>query len=169
MNINLTEKEIEFLKQYARVYEEERSLDCTRDPVVVVEDIEELVSADGYGDKTVYVWNEETYYSLDEVETELKDNGFSKNAIEAFCDDLDFYGECANGEIQKYEITIRYRPIAYFLTRAEADKYVKYQSHNLREPRVYTRSCGYSNNGDLQCLYQLLLRIGRQLNHNDAN
>ena len=135
---------------------------------VIVEDIEEIVTEEGFGDKTVYVWNEETYYSLDEVETGLKDNGFSKNAIEAFCDDLEYYGQCNNKEIQKHEIIIRYRPIAYFLTRAEADRYVKYQSHNLTKPRVYTRSCGYGNNGDLQCLYQLLLRIGRQLNQNDA-
>ena len=163
MNIELSEKEIEFLKQYARVYGEERGLDCTRDPIVVVEDIEELVAADGYGDRTVYAWEDSTYYSIEELKKELTENGYSKREIALFCDDLEYYGQCNNKEIQKHEIIIRYRPIAYFLTRAEADRYVKYQSHNLTKPRVYTRSCGYGNSGDLQCLYKLLLRMGQQL------
>src|SRR5678816_4325931 len=108
MKIELTENEIKFLMQYAEVYKHERGIDCTADPIVVVEDIEEIVTEEGFGDKTVYVWNEETYYSLDEVETELKDNGFSKNAIEAFCDDLEYFGQCNNQEIQKHEIIIKY-------------------------------------------------------------
>lgn len=168
MNIELSEKEIEFLKQYANVYQQERNIDWTRDPVVVVEDVEELVAEEGYGDNTIYTWEDSTYYSIEELKKELTENGYSKREIALFCDDLEYQGNCKDGEIQKLSVHRRYYPKAYFLTRAEAERYIKYQSHNLREPRVYTRSCGYGNNGDLQCLYQLLLRIGRQLNHNDA-
>lgn len=164
MNIELTENEIRFLKQYAEVYKQERSIDCTADPIVVVEDIEELIAPDGYGDKVVYVWDDETYYSIENLKKALEDEGFSRNEIVIFCDDLEYYGHCKDREIQKYSIHVTYRPVAYFLTRAEADKYVNYQSHNLRKPRVYTRSCGYANSGDLQCLYKLLLRMGQQLN-----
>ena len=164
MNIELTENEVGFLKQYASVFRQERDFDCTTDPIVVVEDIEEFVAADGYGDKTVFVWNEESFSSLTELKNELKVNNYSKNDISLICDDLEYYGHCKKHNIQKFSIHVTYRPIAYFLTRAEADKYVKYQSHNLKSPRVYTRSCGYANYGDLQCLYQLLLKMGQQLN-----
>ena len=164
MKIELTEKEIEFLKQYARVYGEERSLDCTRDPVVVVEDVEESVAADGFGDKQVYTWDMETYYSLEELRKALIENDYSENDITDMLEDVEENGHCMHNEIQKYEVYIKYRPIAYFLTRTEAERYVKYQSHNLTKPRVYTRSCGYGNRGDLQCLYQLLLKMGQQLN-----
>lgn len=164
MNIELTEREIMFLKQYAQVYKQERSIDCTADPIVVVEDVDYLVAGDGFGDKTVYAWDDEEYNSLEELKEDLKENGFSENDIEAFCEDLDDFGICKNNEIQKYSVHRIYKPIAYFLTRAEADRYVEYQSHNLKEPRVYTRYCGYANSGDLQCLYKLLLRIGKQLN-----
>ena len=168
MNIELTENEIVFLKQYASVYKQERDLDCTADPIVVVEDIEEFVAPDGYGDKAVFVWDECSYSSLTELKKELKENKYSKNNISMICDDLEYYGHCEKPNIQKHSIHITYRPIAYFLTRAEADKYIKYQSHNLREPRVYTRSCGYANYGDLQCLYQLLLKMGQQLNKKEG-
>ena len=164
MNIKLTEKENEFLKQYAQVYEQERQVDCTADPIVVVEDIEELIAADGLGDKRVYTWDMETYYSLDELRKALMDNDFSENDITDMLEDVEENGHCMHNEIQKHEVYIKYRPIAYFLTRAEADRYVEYQSHNQTKPRVYTRSSGYANYGDLQCLYQLLLRIGQQLN-----
>lgn len=168
MNIELTEKEIGFLKQYANVFRQERDFDCTADPIVMVEDIEEYVAADGYGDKTVYALDGETYYSIDELKKALIENDYSENDISDICDDLKEQGHCIHNEIQKYSVHINYRPIAYFLTRAEADKYVKYQSHNLRKPRVYTRSCGYANSGDLQCMYRLLLKMGQQLNQNDA-
>lgn len=164
MNIKLTENEIRFLKQYAEVYKQERSIDCTADPIVVVEDIEELVAADGYGDRTIYAWEDSTYDSLDELKKDLRENGYSKREIALFCDDLEYQGNCKDGEIQRLSVHRRHYPIAYFLTRAEAERYVKYQSHNLKEPRVYTRHYGYANSGDLQCLYKLLLRMGQQLN-----
>lgn len=164
MNIELTKNEIKFLKQYAEVYKHERGIDCTADPIVVVEDLEELVAEEGYGDNTIYAWEDSTYYSIEELKKELTENGYSKREIALFCDDLEYQGNCKDGEIQKLSVHRRYYPKAYFLTRVEAERYVKYQSHNLKEPRVYTRYCGYANSGDLQCLYKLLLKMGQELN-----
>ena len=168
MKLELTEKEIGFLKQYAQVFKDERGVDCTADPIVVVEDIEELVAIDGYGDKTIYAWEDSTYDSLDELKKDLRENGYSKREIALFCDDLEYQGNCKDGEIQKLSVHRIHYPKAYFLTRVEAERYVEYQSHNLREPRVYTRYCGYANYGDLQCLYKLLLRMGQQLNNTEG-
>ena len=108
MNIELTENEIRFLKQYAEVYKQERSIDCTADPIVVVEDIEELVAADGYGDKTIYAWEDSTYDSLDELKKDLRENGYSKREIALFCDDLEYQGNCKDGEIQRLSVHRRH-------------------------------------------------------------
>ena len=165
MNIKLREKEIAFLKQYANVYEQERNIDITADPIVVVEDIEELIAGYGYGDKDVYIWDCESYDSLDELRKDLEENGATNTEINEMFELIEEYGCIDNAyDIRKLSVHNIYKPIAYFLTRKEAEKYVKYQSHNLNKPRIYTRSCGYSNVGDLQCLYKLLLRIGQQLN-----
>lgn len=76
MNIELTEMETKFLKQYARVFKKERDLDATRDPIVVVEDIVELVAEDGYGDRTIYALDEETFNSVVELKQALNKYGY---------------------------------------------------------------------------------------------
>ncbi|MED3550166.1 hypothetical protein [Cytobacillus praedii] len=54
--------------------------------------------------------------------------------------------------------------VAFFFIRDEAKRYMKYQKHNLNEPRVYTYSAGYANYGDFVPFRELLLSIGQQLN-----
>lgn len=56
---------------------------------------------------------------------------------------------------------------AYFLIREEAEKYIKYQSHNLGECRIYTDSHGYSNNGEWTKFYDLLLDIGDKVKNRE--
>lgn len=161
MNITLNEREIEFLKQYAQVYEEEREKDSTRDPIIVVEDTEEIVSYEG--DTVRYSWNGESYANIEELKEALNENDFCEDEIKIVLHDLEEYGTAYEGEINQHTVIVKYNPVAYFLTRKEAEKYCKYQSHNLRRPRVYSRYVGYGNGGDLECLIKLLLRIGQQL------
>ena len=54
---------------------------------------------------------------------------------------------------------------AFFFIRDEAKRYIEYQRHNLRSPRVYTYSAGYANKGDFVPFRDLLLAIGKQLNN----
>lgn len=54
--------------------------------------------------------------------------------------------------------------VAYFFIREEAKKYLEYQKHNLREPRIYTYSAGYGNEGDFIPFRNLLMEIGTELN-----
>lgn len=56
-----------------------------------------------------------------------------------------------------------YEDVAYFFILEEAQKYLKYQAHNLHEPRTYTVSAGYSNQGEYRHFYDLLIGIGKQL------
>lgn len=164
MEIKLNEREIEFLKQYAQVYDEEREKDGTRDPLVVVEDVEEIITEDGYEDEIRYCWDEETYKNIEELKEALvEEDGHTKEEIEEIIEELEEYGEALQGSIKKFSVIIKYKPIAYFLTRKEAEKYCNYQKHNLKKPRVYTRYMGYANNGDLQCIANLVLNIGKQL------
>lgn len=56
-----------------------------------------------------------------------------------------------------------YEPVAYFFILDEAKRYIQYQRHNLKNPRVYTHSAGYSNYGDFVPFRNLLLKMGEQL------
>lgn len=164
MNISLSDKESFFLKQYAEAYEAERKFDGTADPVVVVEDVEEISALPGTGDYSIYISDDHVMRTRESVKKFLlEDEGFDEETTSSIIIELDFEGDTDLCNIKKVEVIKRYRPIAYFLTRLEAEKYCQYQKHNLSNPRVYTRYCGYGNNGDMQLLNKLLLRIGNEL------
>ena len=169
MNIQLTDREAKFLKQYAEVYESEREIDFTATPIVVVEFEREFPADKEYGyDKVTYVWDMESYDGEDELKEELKEHDFSLKEIDEIFTELEETGEALNGDIRKIPVNIIWVPVAYFLTRAEAQKYCQYQKHNLKNPRVYSRYIGYKNNGDLNCLMGLLLRMGKELSESEA-
>lgn len=64
---------------------------------------------------------------------------------------------------------IYWEQVAFFFILDEAKSYMEYQKHNLREPRVYTYSAGYANQGDFVPFRNLLLKMGEQLNKEDNN
>ena len=163
LEIEITQKEYELLKQYSALFESERRIDCTSDPVVLVEDVEEVITQSGYEDKEVYVWDESTYETKSELIEALRECDFSTVEIGSILEDLEYNEEALDGSIRLVPVKILYKPIAYFLTRKEAEDYCKYQSHNLTKPRVYTRNMGYSNRGDLKLLTEMLKKIGDNL------
>lgn len=164
MNIKLTDREIGFLKQYADMYEKERKIDCTNRPIVVVESQRDVVVDSDYGyDEIRYVWDEESYDGEDELKEVLEENDFTNEEIEHILLELQEHGKALIGSISKIYVNIEWFPVAYFLTRVEAEEYCKYQRHNLNKPRVYSRHIGYSNSGDLDCLMYLLLRMGTEI------
>jgi hypothetical protein len=59
-----------------------------------------------------------------------------------------------------------YHDIAYFFTLAEARRYISYQNHNLRTPRIYTVGPGYSNSGDWEPFYDALQALGETAVYN---
>ena len=164
MNIQLTERELHFLKQYAEVYESERDIDVTNAPIIVVEVQEEIPADIEYGYyKVTYVWDMESYNSEAELEEALSENDFTSEEINNILTELEETEEALIGSIRKVYVNIIYNPVAYFLTRAEAERYCQYQKHNLKNPRIYSRYIGYANNGDLSCFMGLLLRMGKEL------
>ena len=169
MNIQLTDREAKFLKQYAEVYESEREIDFTATPIVVVEFEREFPADKEYGyDKIIYYWDGDQYDSKDELEGDLNEHGYDSKERDKIFAELEESGESLGENIQKVYVNILWAPAAYFLTRAEAEKYCQYQKHNLKNPRVYSRYVGYRNNGDLDCLMGLLLRMGKELSECEA-
>ncbi len=164
INISITPKELELLKQYAAVYDSEREIDGTADPIVIVEVPEEvLVSSDGNWHEQRYFYEDEVYANEDNLMVQLAEEGWHENDIDDVIYELDNEGRTEDGLISIQYIEVRWRPVAYCLTRTEAERYCQYQSHNLKTPRIYTAHCGYSNDGDLKHLSQLLLKIGKTL------
>ena len=167
MNIELNEREILFLKQYATVYESERKIDITNTPIVVVENQVYYPTSEGFGDRTIYVIDDDGQPLECETIEEVVEY-FQDEDIDFTEDDERVLEEEGNHVVEnivisKFPVFKIYEPVAYFLTRKEAEEYCKYQKHNLRSPRVYSRYVGYGNNGDLECLIQLLLKVGNQL------
>ena len=50
LELELTEREEKFLRQYTDVYDSERRLDITASPIVIVEDVVEHVTQEGFED-----------------------------------------------------------------------------------------------------------------------
>jgi len=64
----------------------------------------------------------------------------------------------------KVNIGYRYRTVATFFILDEAKKYLEYQGHNLTNPRTFTVGGGYSNKGEYHHFWELLFKIGENLN-----
>ena len=62
-----------------------------------------------------------------------------------------------------------YLPVAYFFIRKEAERYKEYQRHNLNNPRIYTSTSGYNNNGEFEHFYQVLLNAGVKLHQGEKH
>ncbi len=171
MNVKLNDMEKAFLKQYAEVYDDEREKDGTADPVILVQNIEKIPTELGYEDGIEYYDSNacESYDSLEELLDEHKsEHGLSDDEVKEMEESLQYYGEFKTDE--PYNIDIRkvgykkqYRTVAYFLTKCEAEQYLKYQGHNLHAPRVYTAYAGYDNRGEFPCIIKLLKRMGESL------
>lgn len=93
----------------------------------------------------------------------LRENFYETYEIDAIMKALEADDEAEDGDIKHLYIAEFYKPVAFFLTRLEAEKYCIYQKHNLKKPRVYTHHMGYANDGDLLELMALLKSMGDQL------
>lgn len=57
-----------------------------------------------------------------------------------------------------------YDQVAPFFILDEAKQYMKYQGHNLHEPRVFTYGAGYGDQGEYRHFWELLMTIGKTVN-----
>lgn len=191
MKLHITKEEESMLKQYASVYRKERNEDLTADPIVIVEDsVSVRVNQhDDYDQKKYCLYIDEELYTEEDVDkTEilsvLKDVMENLNVDPGVINStVEEIRNIVNNELLevKCELTLEdteiiieahyykenWQPKAYFFTKKEARNYMKYQAHNLRNPRIFTANAGYDNRGDYPILQRLLLRIGEELLHDE--
>lgn len=189
--IMLSEEEVRMLKQYALLYDTERKLDGTNDPIVLIQNkVKHYTSGDYHNDGKdyevmidTYNYTEDGLVDINELREILAENLIDfeedQNKVTEILDDIfdDLTGFYSKDEIEITEpvcVKIKahyykwdYKTVAYFFTRKEADDYVKYQAHNLHSPRVYTDYAGYGNEGDFPVFQKLLRRMGEMLNANN--
>lgn len=190
IEVELTEQQVKFLKEFA-VKQAPGSDDnhCTSMPIHSVQTRRERVVDTDYdeSDKTTWIVSGdceqqydtikelvEAYYEDEDIEFEIIDYDDAEHTEiigadgeEHYVYDVDSYLEAYGLEddyCYKAETKYYYEPVAFFFILDEAKRYMKYQGHNLNNPRTYTYGPGYSNCGDYEHFYSLLMKIGKQLN-----
>lgn len=175
MKIQLTPNEEKYLKLFAeKQYEGAPDNLSTKTPIHVVERIDRTFVPCDEEEYWIDADNDYTPYdTFDDLIAARQSNGeklpdyedavFERVGGKYIMDKKDY---CRAFGINAYSGRYVYgtRPVAFFLIRAEAERYAKgYQAHNCEGCRIYTYGLGYSNNGDLPVLRALLMRMGKQL------
>ena len=131
INTEFEDAEIEAIYAYDRngltkFYEKEE----------VIKYIEKEIE-DGELKEDILIRLKEKYTDLDEIAIILEKNEFFDRVNHIF-------------------VNIEYKDKAYFLTREEAEEYIKRQWYNLKDPRIYVNFPGYSNASSFETILELL-------------
>lgn len=182
MNIELTDKEKEFLLTFAQRQDGDAQDNVgTVTPIHLVErKCEEFVE-----DDSMEVWIDDDfgcdcYKSLNELIDARNDNEESDECLPqyedvewtrvngTFIDSETSYCEAFGISARSGRIIVSYKPAAFFFILEEARRYRdEYQSHNCGGYRIYTYGLGYDNRGDMPVFRALLMRMGQQLIEED--
>lgn len=191
VTIRITKEQERFLKEFtSKHYEGSKDNVCTRQPLHMVQTKRERIVNPDYDDfdKVVYYvseWGEsynsvqeiiEIYYKEHQCPIEIvsfedaykADSIIDINGEETIISDKDDYLNAYGISSDSYDevhIGYFYENVAAFFILDEAKKYIQYQKHNLTEPRTYTISAGYGNEGEYNHFWQLLFDIGKKLNN----
>ena len=177
VNIELSEKEAKFLKQFAlKQGEGAKDNAGTMTPIHVVERIRKEFIEDGSGEAWIDACEEygyEAYESFDDLISARRENGEDLPLYkDVYCQDVnDVFISDEKEYCEAYGISVRsgryfkyVEPVAFFFTLDEAKRYKnEYQSHNCSDCRIYTYGLGYSNKGDMPSFRALLMRMGQQI------
>ena len=174
LNIEISDKQAEFLKQYAKVYEGERNIDGIADQIVIVEKEVRIPTREGLEDGIEYVWediygNEMAFETIDELKEAIieREEDISEKSLLVISVNLQNEINITDSTIGRFTVNYyvrAYEVVAYFLTIEEAKKYMRYHKHNPHRARVVTKHMRNSNYDYLVECEKLLLDIGRNLN-----
>jgi len=191
LTIDLTDKQVEFLKEFAaNHYPGARDNLATYMPIHVVQSKEYLYipycsgSEECFDTSKLRFWREKggKIYK-DEVEFlsdlfndtepsmpiepfgQIRNKGIKVEGETFVVDTYEDYFRAYGVDVpcMGYEMSF-YKDVAFFFILKEAKKYIRYQSYNLKEPRTYSFGPGYANKGEYEHFYQLLYDIGKKLN-----
>jgi len=186
IEIELTENQEKFLKIFAeKQYSGAKDNVCTCDPIHCVQQkryhvfdydsgLGEYLDEEMYEIIFLYDVDDtvefktaaklvEYFYSFEDNEPPSKIVDFDDSG----CFDYQDYFEKYKIDDEYYRVLFQvayWEDTAFFWILDEAKEYLKYQKHNLNEPRTYTKSGGYANHGSYVPFRDLLMKIGVQLN-----
>lgn len=191
VNVELSENQVDFLKLLVKEhYDGADGNDCTSAPFFIVQN--QTCSYADYNEdqdyEVCYIDNEgnewstleeivEDYHSNQSIPLEERDVPYmpyckclNKKIVSVYGHVWDIDGEEAylraygvEWDIKKYAKIPHYKNAALFFTRKEAERYMQYQKHNLKNPRIYIDGPGYSNEGDFEPLRNILMQLGNTL------
>lgn len=190
VTIEITEQQEKFLEEFAaKHYEGSKDNVATKQPIHLVQTQRERVVNPDYENYDVvkYIVPDWDYKSFDSAEELIRawyeDEECSINILsfqEAYdckrftniygeevviLDEKD-YLEAYGIEDENYSRVFSskyYETVAYFFILDQAKEYIKYQGHNLSNPRTYTVGAGYANKGEYHHFWELLFNLGKQL------
>lgn len=190
IEVELTEQQVKFLKEFA-VKQAPGSDDnrCTSMPIHSVQTRRERVTDCEIedADKIMYIEADNPEYDYESIEEVVKSyyendkcpieivsfdkayhtRDFKDINGEDICifDEKDYFEAYGIPDDYCYKVSIvyEYEPVAFFFILDEAKRYIDYQGHNLNNPRTFTYGPGYSNCGDYEHFYRLLMQIGMKL------
>jgi|GEM_PF-3177675 len=87
-------------------------------------------------------------------------NGISEDH-EMIADEEDYFEAYGLEDCYKVSRVYEWRTVSIHFTLAEAKRYKEYQKHNLTNPRTYTVSGGYSNEGDYEPVWDFIMAAGQ--------
>lgn len=192
VTISLTDEQEKYLKEFSsKQCEGSKDNVGTHQPLHLVQTRDEVVVDPDYedADKEQYHvddWGEDydspqdlivAYWEQQDEECPIKivtyDEAYAQDEFmdvtgegQVIVDEDDYLAAYGIAEefYHKVNIGYRYRTVATFFILDEAKKYLKYQGHNLTNPRTYTVGGGYSNKGEYHHFWELLFKIGENLN-----
>ena len=194
ITINLTEQQEHFLKIFsANHFSGSKDNVGTEKPIHFVQTRRSRVVDPDFdsADETMYYmtdYADEGYGSVEELvrakyededcpidivsyDDAYADNDFKDINGEEFCvieeeDYLEAYG-IEKKDYYKVHVSYYYDTVAVFFILSEAKEYMKYQGHNLENPRTYTVGAGYANKGEYHHFWDLLFSIGKMIGDAD--
>jgi len=179
-SIQVTDEQYEMMKELSNLRKTQDNR-ATRDPIWLVQTERSRVCNEEYtyGEKTAWVivdeggnelcsslWSMENniegvknHIDGEDLLEELKDEVKQIEALNEVDDIWNIVESLPDLDLRYVCIEYYYETIATFLTDQEAKAYIKYQSHNLTNPRTYVDYVGYSNRGYLPKLMNMLLDL----------
>lgn len=190
--VNLTDSQRRFLKRFAQnQFSGSEENQCTYKPIFVVQSQQKNYTGQvcENDENIAFFRNEyeseydsprevvEAYYEdadeecpipivdYDYISMTMNDINGNKVTIYDYDGYFKAYG-ISDVEVAGYYIS--WSSEAFFFIHEEAQRYCEYQAHNLSNPRVYTYSPGYSNCGEFEHFWNLLMDMGTELNRRDG-
>lgn len=173
VNVNINKKLYEKLKYLSEQRKKEikqRKNAGTIYPIYIVQEKYETVvdtQFEDYDQEVLYTYTDSEltkYYSIEDLLKFLEEKNINKDLIKDIRENVKEFEYIPEiiirtglfDAVYHVFVNIEYKDKAYFLTREEAEDYIKRQYYNLKDPKIYVNFPGYSNYSSFEEILNLL-------------